>query len=426
MNWGLYAEAPRFEVPDLNNTKIVVENPDHNTIATIKPESSIFIYLSGIFYLLISSIFLFRYFKNLMTISKNIRKSSKVNQSTGYILLTNQFQKYSFSFFNYIIIPKESLLNKKLTNTIIQHELTHVKELHTVDILLIELIKCFYWFNPMIWFIKNEISENHEYMADNNVIKQNTNVSDYIKQILSSIYHSRSGLRSGFSFVTTKNRLNMLTSNNHSTKKKWVRLILAMFLIAFTFSFTSFNPDKSDKDPFIVIIDAGHGGKDPGSPSEKEINLKISKEILNLSQNSNIKIILTRENDEYITLSERISFINNQKADMLLSIHCNNSENITKNGPEGYFSELNNKKAISQKATEILITNQVNKFSKEGSIKSADYKILREINIPGVLLELGYMSNKEDADFLLNPVNQKDIAKNILQSLNEVEKELRK
>ncbi|QCK16597.1 N-acetylmuramoyl-L-alanine amidase [Mangrovivirga cuniculi] len=425
-SWGnIYNSAPKIEISQLISSEIEIENLDQNTISYINPETPLIIYLISISYIIISNIFIFRYFRNINSIIKSINSSTRIKKKDYYYLHTSNYQKYSYSFFRTIIIPFKYLKNKKLSDILIKHESTHARQLHTLDILLIEFIKCFFWFNPIIWFLKNEISENHEFIADKNVINQNINPTDYISQILRSMYNSGTGLTSGFSLVTTKNRLNMLTANNYSKRKKWIRLALGLIVTLFAFSFTSFNPDDINNDPFIVIIDAGHGGKDPGSPSEKDINLMISKEILNQSQNTNIKIILTRDSDEYISLSDRVTFINNQKADMFLSIHCNNSLDPEKNGPEGYFSDKNEYHNLSKKATEIVVSEQVNEFNKKGKIKTAGFKILKEINKPGVLLELGYMSNKEDSEFLLNSGNHKNIADNILKSLNKIEKQMR-
>ena len=89
---------------------------------------------------------------------------------------------------------------------------------------------------------------------------------------------------------------------------------------------------NSLKKSFTVVIDPGHGGKDPGAIGtngtfEKDINLKMSIILKNLLSSKNIKVILTRNNDKYLFLNQRVSFAEKVNADIFISIHSDSSRN---------------------------------------------------------------------------------------------------
>lgn len=175
----------------------------------------------------------------------------------------------------------------------------------------------------------------------------------------------------------------------------------------------SFSLSKNKK---VVIIDAGHGGEDLGATrdgiSEKELVLNIAKKIEALNQNENLKIILTRSDDSFSTLEDRTSKINTAKADYAISLHLNNSpsETTEKNGMEVFVQ--NNE--ISQK----LASRYAEKFPNT-KIINRNLHILRESNVPAILLELGFMNNPVERNYLRTEKGQNETAGKILSFINE-------
>lgn len=176
----------------------------------------------------------------------------------------------------------------------------------------------------------------------------------------------------------------------------------------------SFNTKKT------VIIDAGHGGNDHGAAYndvlEKNIALAVASKIKSLNKDENTEIILTRENDSYPSLSDRSAFVNKKNPVMVISLHLNrNSEaNTQRNGTEIYYSE-NNEKALASK---ILAEKLASKF-ENSSVKSQNLHILRASKSPALLVEMGFINNKEDRELLTSQHGQNQYAQKILDFISE-------
>ncbi|PEZ06123.1 N-acetylmuramoyl-L-alanine amidase [Priestia megaterium] len=144
-----------------------------------------------------------------------------------------------------------------------------------------------------------------------------------------------------------------------------------------------------------VVLDPGHGGHDPGAVSkiynlkEKDINLKIAlyiKEFLEIYKE--VKIKMTRINDVFVSLENRVKIANKFKADIFLSIHVNSSEGGT--GFESFiYLETENKTLELQKVLHEEIMNVLNNNFKikDRGTKKADFFVLRKTNMPAILTE---------------------------------------
>lgn len=172
----------------------------------------------------------------------------------------------------------------------------------------------------------------------------------------------------------------------------------------------------------LIVIDVGHGGKDPGSivnnTYEKDLNLSISKYLeLELIKNG-ASVILTRDGDYDLSspnvtyrkksdFDNRIKLINNSNADMYLSIHLNYLENSAYYGPQVFYSNDQNKK-IAQ-----IIQETLNKsLSNNRTVKKIPSKtyMYNKLTVPGVLIECGFLSNPTELNKLKNPQYEQKIA----------------
>jgi len=193
---------------------------------------------------------------------------------------------------------------------------------------------------------------------------------------------------------------------------------LSLLVLTFiSFSFISF--DKKNKEEINIVIDAGHGGIDLGATinglSEKSIVESISTKIRLANNNSNVKIHFTRTEDKLMTLQERVDFINGIKPDLVISLHANSSKNSSANGVECF---------VSDKSAEYIASNQLaeklmNAFSLKTplyirGVKKAPFFILKKSEVPAITLEIGYISNTKDNDYISNENGQTEIAKIIL------------
>ena len=170
------------------------------------------------------------------------------------------------------------------------------------------------------------------------------------------------------------------------------------------------------KEKKVVVIDAGHGGTDLGANrngiSEKEIVLNIAKKIKALNQNQNLEIILTRDDDSYPTLTDRTGKINEIKPDFAISLHVNNSprETTDSKGMEVFPQDNEISKKLATKFSE--------KF-QDSKIRTGNLYILRESKTPTILLELGFMNNPNERNYLASEKGQSETAEKILNFINE-------
>lgn len=156
---------------------------------------------------------------------------------------------------------------------------------------------------------------------------------------------------------------------------------------------------------FVLMLDAGHGGRDVGTGDadyyEKDINLHIVKEMKALLEYCGVTVILTRDDDRTLSLDERSAMANGSGADWFVSIHCNYcEEDASVAGLECYY--------WADSAAGLAFAERlVNAVEENGAIgvrgiKTEDFHVLRETKIPAVLVETGYISNKEEREKLMD------------------------
>ena len=180
----------------------------------------------------------------------------------------------------------------------------------------------------------------------------------------------------------------------------------------------------------IIVLDAGHGGTDPGAVkkgiNEKDINFKIlntyTKELFD---KSDIKVYFTRVSDILIDLYERAAFASEVGADMFISLHMNSNNSSSVTGTEVYYCKDNN--AITEsglnsyKLAETLVNNLSTKMNtKNRGVLSANFVVVKYNTVPAVLIELGYMSNASDLAKITNEAYQKKAAETIYQTVVSV------
>ncbi len=204
--------------------------------------------------------------------------------------------------------------------------------------------------------------------------------------------------------------------------KKLIPLILTVATIV---SFAFVVPKTIESKQINVVIDAGHGGSDFGATSssanEKQIVAQITDKIKFLNKNENATIHLTRIGDQFLSLSDRSALINKIKPDLVLSLHVNQNLNLSKSGMEFYIAtesianERSNEIAVELRNKFIRYTNL-----KSSEIKKAPFHILKKSEVPAILVELGYMSNLGDREYLTNDEEQNKIAATIIAFISEL------
>lgn len=252
-----------------------------------------------------------------------------------------------------------------------------------------------------------------------------------------------------------------------------MKLLLMKFIFIFMVLFLP-NNVKSQNELYNIntlVIDPGHGGKDPGALSqwgkEKDVVLAIGLKLRNYVQDSlpDVNVIMTRQTDEFIELYRRAKIANENKANVFISIHANSNESSSPSGCEtfvmGLYKSKQNLKVAKQENQVILQeTDYEQKYegfdpnSPEGNIifslyqnafltqslqiadiiqkhfmknislqnrgvKQAGFLVLWKTTMPSLLVETGFISNEQDAKFLLSPDGQDKIAYSIFQAFRD-------
>ncbi|MBI9036621.1 MAG: M56 family metallopeptidase [Bacteroidales bacterium] len=201
----------------------------NNSVPTINYISVI--YFTGVIVFLIRfvfQIFQIRYFIKKYGVS--LYKGTKVI----YI-----GKKYStFSFFNIIFINNENIADEKL-DKIIAHENIHVCQKHSIDVIFLEILCIFQWFNPFVWFYKHSIKEVHEYLADDGVLSQGYNKVNYQNLLFSLITGMRlNEITNNFNHSLIKKRFIMMTKSKSAHRAKFKLLLVLPLIVMLIFAFS--------------------------------------------------------------------------------------------------------------------------------------------------------------------------------------------
>lgn len=172
---------------------------------------------------------------------------------------------------------------------------------------------------------------------------------------------------------------------------------------------------------FKIVIDAGHGGKDPGANGvsgnhEKEYTLALSRKVAELlEQEPMFEAHMTRTDDSFVELEDRALFANEQEADAFISIHGNTFTDPSVSGTESYYFN-DDSLALAQTIHGELV--KATGFGDRG-IKKEGWKVLTHNERTAILLEVGFLTNKNEESALLNDAKQDLIAQSIVNGLKQ-------
>jgi N-acetylmuramoyl-L-alanine amidase len=241
---------------------------------------------------------------------------------------------------------------------------------------------------------------------------------------------------------------------------------------------TSFNPAAINV-PYkvrTVVIDAGHGGKDPGTlgsrSKEKDIALAIALELGNIINEylPDVKVIYTRKDDTFVELSERAQIANKAEADMFISIHCNAAQNHEVHGTETYIMGLHVNEQnlnVAQRENSVILLEDDYKQQYEGfdpsspesyimfslmqnaflqnsltlaenvehqfnkrvgrnsrGVKQAGFVVLWRTTMPSILVETGFISNKKEEEFLNDKLGRTYMASGLFRAFRDYKAEM--
>ena len=171
-------------------------------------------------------------------------KAKKI-ESNGYQVLSLPNTTVAFSFFNYVFIGSQ--LTEQQKETILAHELIHVKQKHSIDLLWFEVLKIALWFNPLVYIYKGYLTQVHEYIADQNAIKT-VNKKDYYQRLLQQIFDVKSlpFINPFFKQSLIKKRIIMLQKSK-SKPVYLIKYLLLIPMITVMLVYSSCSQDETNK-----------------------------------------------------------------------------------------------------------------------------------------------------------------------------------
>lgn len=203
------------------------------------------------------------------------------------------------------------------------------------------------------------------------------------------------------------------------------RILLCLYSVGFLNY--GFGQKRVEVKPFVIVIDPGHGGKDAGAISrtgvkEKDIVLSIANKIVELNYRLNkqpLDVFLTRYTDTFVSLADRTQLSKKLKADVFISIHCNASAYPKASGTEVYIYPKSDMQAQASAHLAFSIQKRLTNtlgFKNRG-VKFGDFQVLRDSRKGSatVLLELGFLSQTDEAIYLSKEKPHEAIALVILQ-----------
>ena len=262
--------------------------------------------------------------------------------------------------------------------------------------------------------------------------------------------------------------MRLIKKNSNYYMKTNEIFFFVCFIIVLTCSSFINNEEIDTSKKFVVVLDAGHGGRDPGKPSkygykEKDIALKIVLEIgKQLEKNPNIKVIYTRKTDVFIELKDRPKIANKANADLFVSIHCNahhtqaygtetyvldvgntnrnfevakaeneviflednyeeKYEGFNPNSPESFLAlsvvqeEYTDQSILLASLIEKNFANKINRKSR--GVKQASLWVIHQTAMPSVLIETGFVTNKKEGTYLNSNKGQLEVATSIVNAI---------
>lgn len=174
-------------------------------------------------------LFLLLFFIKIYRLLTLIRRG-RIIVSDGYRLVICDSENTPFAFLNYIFVNRNNQDNPDF-NRMLRHEAEHVRQGHTFDLLILEILIIFQWFNPFIWILRRALHENHEYLADRAVLDTGIRPAEYKELLLSRYIGGSFSAASHFNYSLVRNRLHMM-SRMKSSKAALVKIAPGILISA--------------------------------------------------------------------------------------------------------------------------------------------------------------------------------------------------
>ncbi len=214
-------------------------------------------------------------------------------------------------------------------------------------------------------------------------------------------------------------------------KKRVLELVMGILFLVGAIALTKqsyiFVSQKAEDDNGkLVIIDAGHGGNDPGKVGvnqavEKDINLQIALKLKAILEQEDIKVIMTREEDRGLydesssnkksqDMKRRVEIINSERPDCVVSIHQNSYHEESIKGAQVFYYETSKESKRLAESLQAELIDNLDKENHRVAKSNTSYYMLKKTEVPTAIVECGFLSNWEEAELLVNEEYQEKAA----------------
>lgn len=183
------------------------------------------------------------------------------------------------------------------------------------------------------------------------------------------------------------------------------------------------NKEMKQEGSPLIVLDAGHGGRDQGTSAgkalEKDINLAVVEKLAEELEKAGAAVLLTREDDTKVELEARAEYANKNEAELFISIHCNFCEDDAGvKGLECYYRESSEEgEALADSIVQVM--EGTDQIGCRGT-RTGDFRVLNKTKMPAVLVEIGYLSNQGECAKLTDETYQKLMAEKLAEGILSV------
>lgn len=224
------------EIPVEVSETVIAEGIIPNQAVFVEEETSVLPLIIWTLYGLITFGLFIRFGKNILELTSKTKANPTVKYQNANLVLLDE-KVLPHTFWNSIFINFDDYNRRNIEDELYTHELVHVTQKHTFDILFIETMKTVFWFNPLFYFYKKAIQLNHEFLADEEVVKSCDNVPFYQTLLLQKNNINHVFLTSNLNYSVTKKRLIMMTKNTSKTLAFLKKVAILPILVGMIYFF---------------------------------------------------------------------------------------------------------------------------------------------------------------------------------------------
>jgi N-acetylmuramoyl-L-alanine amidase len=442
VNQVVYQAVEVLTVPyDERETRVAIHSFREDLFS---PQTGLLLlYAAGMGFLLLQLI------KSLLYIRK-IKKQYPLERIHLLKLYNTSEPGTPFSFFRSVFWNDQLPFNSVEGQQIFRHELFHVQQRHSFDILLAETITALFWCNPFFHLIKKELKAIHEFLADQYAASGSDRYAYAELLVQQTLATKKLPIAHPFFQNHIKRRIAMITQLNQPRYRYWSRVMIlplgallfcAITLYAQTPAFkpaTTENTVQPLKQPITLIVDAGHGGYDPGAKgkdevnAEKDITLALAQQVQELAGRYNINVVLTRNDDAHVDVKTRLSLVASARPDLLVSLHVSAAVSDMPDAASAaaredkslhiYTASKNGSQAVPAIQLAGYISQSLHPLYNSNHFeirqrKSGGHLLLDEAPCPAILIDCGFITSNSDLQMLTDPATRQQIAAGILQGI---------